>query len=165
MSGWIAVDLDGTLARYDETTNFPAIGPPIPKMVERVKKWLAAGQDVRIFTARVHVSDEPAWTESAASFGHTKESWLNEQYGLIAAWCLEHLGQILTVTCEKDFGMIELWDDRCEQVVPNTGQTVSELLTGRLTKADPSCHACGAPIRLGEPVALFHKDCDPCRLG
>ncbi len=27
--------------------------------------------------------------------------------------------------------------------------------------ADPSCHACGAPVALGEPVALYHARCDP----
>lgn len=60
MSGWIAVDLDGTLAQYDETTGFPEIGPPVPRMVERVKAWLAYGLDVRIFTARIHVDEYAA---------------------------------------------------------------------------------------------------------
>lgn len=132
MSGWIAVDLDGTLAQYDETTNFPEIGPPIPKMVERVKQWLADGRDVRIFTARAHVSDDPAWLESAAALGYNSgKVWLAVQTARIDAWCLEHLGQRLPVTCEKDFQMIELWDDRCEQVIPNTGVTVTEMFTGQ----------------------------------
>lgn len=28
------------------------------------------------------------------------------------------------------------------------------------TLPNPSCHACGAPIALGEPVALYHLTCD-----
>lgn len=146
MTGWIAVDLDGTLAHYTEWPVDGSIGAPIPRMIERVKAWLAEGRDVRIFTARIAPPND------------------GEQLLKIEAWCEEHLGLKLPVTCQKDYGMIELWDDRCEQVIPNTGQTVSELLTGRLTKADPSCHACGAPIKLGEAVALFHRECDPCRL-
>lgn len=28
------------------------------------------------------------------------------------------------------------------------------------TLPNPSCHACGAPIALGEPVAIYHLTCD-----
>jgi hypothetical protein len=108
---WIGVDLDGTLA-VDEGahTALAVIGSPIPAMVERVKKWLAEGRDVRIFTARVYgVRD-----------GITPELIR----GKIEEWCLEHIGQKLPVTCEKDFGMGELWDDRAVQVVKNTGERV-----------------------------------------
>lgn len=106
--GWIGVDLDGTLAEY-HGWNGGEIGPPIPSMVARVLKWHNSGQEVRIFTARV-AGDQ-----------------INEQLPLIEAWCMEHLGRILIVTCEKDFGMIELWDDRCVQVVPNTGERADGL--------------------------------------
>jgi len=51
--GWIGVDLDGTLARHDTTTQFPKIGEPIPKMLERVKQMLNEGYRVKIMTARV----------------------------------------------------------------------------------------------------------------
>lgn len=40
----------------------------------------------------------------------------------IENWCLKHIGKKLPVTNIKDFGMIELWDDRAVQVVPNTGE-------------------------------------------
>ena len=36
-SGWIGVDLDGTLAEYHGWKGSEHIGPPIPLMVERVK--------------------------------------------------------------------------------------------------------------------------------
>lgn len=100
MHGWIAVDLDGTLAHYDGWKGIGHVGEPIAPMLDRVKTWLADGMSVRIFTARavgpdavVHIQD---WTE-------------------------KHTGFRLEVTNVKDFGMIELWDDRAIQVVPNTG--------------------------------------------
>jgi len=40
----------------------------------------------------------------------------------IAAWCKLHIGQVLPLTCTKDYGMIELWDDRAVQVEMNTGR-------------------------------------------
>lgn len=101
-SGWIGVDLDGTLAHY-EGWNGGDIGKPIPAMVARVKAWLAAGISVRIVTARVSVP-------------------LVGTHAAIEAWCVEHIGVALPVTCSKDYAMIELWDDRAVQVIPNTGE-------------------------------------------
>ncbi len=79
-------------------------------MVERVKKWLAAGIEVRIMTARVAPGD--ARTDPA------------RQRREIAAWCKEHLGTYLPITCQKDYSMIALYDDRCVQVEMNTGRLV-----------------------------------------
>jgi hypothetical protein len=98
--GWVGVDLDGTLAEYGGWQGAGVIGRPIIAMQERVRGWIAAGVDVRIFTAR---AGDP--TSASA----------------IRLWCLEHLGRALTVTATKDFQMIELWDDRAVQVIPNTG--------------------------------------------
>lgn len=102
-SGWIAVDLDGTLAEYHGWVSEAHIGAPVPDMLFRVKKWLADGKDVRIFTARVATGNTLA-------------------VAAIEAWCQEHIGRVLPVTCRKDYGMIELWDDRCVQVEANTGR-------------------------------------------
>ena len=107
MAGWIGVDLDGTLAKYGEWMGSDHIGEPVPSMVARVKQWLSEGREVRIFTARVSVVD---------SF--QKPSVRD----LIAEWCEKHIGQRLEITCCKDYGMVELWDDRCVRVVPNTGE-------------------------------------------
>jgi hypothetical protein len=98
--GWIGVDLDGTLAEYGGWSGPASIGKPVPKMLERVKAWLAADIEVRIVTARA---------KDAASIE------------AVQTWCKRHLGQQLQVTREKDFAMIELWDDRAVQVVMNTG--------------------------------------------
>ncbi len=92
------------------------IGAPIPRMVERVKGWLAEGQDVRIFTARISPVGRPAPCDQD----------IVGQLLLIYNWCLANLGKVLPVTYQKDFSMIELWDDRAYRVVPNTGMTPEE---------------------------------------
>lgn len=50
----VAVDLDGTLAEHDPDKPFDPdhIGEPIRSRVEQVKKWVDAGIEVLIFTAR-----------------------------------------------------------------------------------------------------------------
>jgi hypothetical protein len=101
--GWIGVDLDGTLAEYHGFKADHSIGPPVPLMLQRVKQWLAEGKDVRIFTARI---------------AHAEGAYDRK---LIEEWCLTHIGMVLPVTCEKDMRMMELWDDRAVQVIPNTG--------------------------------------------
>ncbi len=103
MSGWIGVDLDGTLAHYDGWRGPDYIGDPIPAMLDRVRAWLAEGKQVKLFTARASV---PAYIPP------------------VAAWLRKHDVGALEITCVKDFAMIELWDDRCVQVIPNTGVPV-----------------------------------------
>jgi hypothetical protein len=107
MKGWIGVDLDGTLAHYDGWMGASHVGAPVPRMLARVKRWLEQGREVRIFTARV--GPQPNGEDLEARVA-------------IDAWCLEHLGRTLEVTAIKDYGMLQLWDDRCVQVIPNTGR-------------------------------------------
>ena len=114
-SGWIGVDLDGTLAHYSGWVSTQHIGAPIPAMVKRVKLWLAQGRTVKIFTARMHGHGAPL-------IGGGTEDALTP----IQAWCREHIGQELEVTNMKDFGMIELYDDRCVQVEANTGRLIED---------------------------------------
>jgi hypothetical protein len=111
-NGWIGVDLDGTLAIYNGWRGPDVIGEPIPDMVERVKGWLAEGRAVRILTARVWAPNDDADRQRDAALALL----------CIQSWCSQHLGQVLPVTCVKDYGMIELWDDRAVQVIPNTGE-------------------------------------------
>jgi len=118
-SGWIGVDLDGTLAHYEKWVGPEHIGEPIPAMVGRVKRWLAEGRDVRIFTARVS-HDGSALRLNEALIAR----------GAVERWCREHLGQVLLVTCTKDYAMLELWDDRAVQVRLNTGEPVGESTRG-----------------------------------
>lgn len=112
-AGWIGVDLDGTLAEYDGWRGVHHIGAPIPAMVERVKRWLSEGREVKIVTARV---SHPADFRAAQL--------------AIQIWLVEHVGEVLEVTCRKDFGMDELWDDRAVAVEPNSGRQLSPSRRG-----------------------------------
>ncbi|MDG4856420.1 hypothetical protein [Mesorhizobium sp. WSM4982] len=107
-SGWIGVDLDGTLAAYDGWKGLTHIGKPVPAMVERIKLWLAEGWEVRIFTARVSDGQDAL---EVRLFRDTLKRWLLS-VGLPP----------LEVTNVKDFHMVELWDDRAVTVEPNTGR-------------------------------------------
>lgn len=109
------MDLDGTLAHYDGWVGVDHIGEPIPLMVERVKSWLAQGRKVKIFTARMHGHGKPL-------IGKPGE--VEDVLTPIQNWCEKHIGQKLEVTNVKDFGMVELWDDRAIQVITNTGNAV-----------------------------------------
>lgn len=118
---WIGVDFDGTLS-----ANEPGIdhedahtGVPIPAMVERVKKYLEAGFEVRILTARVA---GPRGCVTAEG-----------QRQLVEDWCEKHVGQRLAVTCMKDYNMLVLLDDRAIGVEKNTGR-LAEDLNGRLPR-------------------------------
>lgn len=110
--GWIGVDLDGTIAHYVKWGSLLSIGEPVWPMVERVKQWLREGMEVRIMTARI----APPYSE-----GLTRE----DVEHAIQVWTMQHVGKCLPVTCQKDLQMIELWDDRCVQVEPNTGEPVT----------------------------------------
>jgi len=113
--GWIGVDLDGTLAQYEGWKGADHIGEPVPAMVERVQRWLADGYHVRVFTARVS-------TPNALEREEVERA--------IFEWTKEHIGTPLVATCIKDYAMIELWDDRCVQVLPNTGEPVGDSTRG-----------------------------------
>lgn len=107
--GWIGVDLDSTLA-MDPNPGGELIGPPIDRMVLRVKHWITKGITVKICTAR------------AAKSSHYNERDRAIEMKAIEDWCLLHIGVVLPITNEKDYQMIELWDDRAVQVIPNTGK-------------------------------------------
>ena len=123
--GWVGVDLDGTLAEYHGWVNTFHIGEPIPSMVERVKKWISDGIEVRIFTARIDGGG------AASKMGVDPD--VVKKYEDVAAitemiqnWTESHIGVRLPVTCKKDYAMIVLYDDRCIQVEKNTGRIIGE---------------------------------------
>lgn len=123
MSGWIGVDLDGTLAKYGGW-NGGAIGEPVENMVSRVKEWIEEGQEVRIFTARVAASGLVNGQGVADDNGFAEA-----QRQLIGDWCEKHIGKRLAVTATKDLGMVELWDDRAVTVEENTGRILGMALS------------------------------------
>lgn len=102
---WIAVDFDGTLTD-ESVASYPQVGPPVWSMVNRVKAWLAAGRNVKIFTARL------AQNTVAEEL---------EQVRLIDDFCdsvgLPHL----PITNRKDQHCVQLWDNRAVSVESNTG--------------------------------------------
>lgn len=115
--GWIGVDLDGTLAKYSGWTGDPFdIGEPIPKMVRRVKDWLANGQQVWIVTARINFE--------AATGEEADPQFQSDMLDNIQRWVINAVGRPLPITYKKNRSMIELWDDRVVQVIPNTGERV-----------------------------------------
>ena len=119
MSGWIGVDLDGTLAEYGGWKGPGHIGAPIAAMVNRVKRWVSEGREVRIFTARVDGGGV------ALSMGDPNGEQCRDVDNVrahIEAWCKEHIGVVLPITNVKDYGMIALWDDRAVHVKTNTGE-------------------------------------------
>lgn len=141
--GWIGVDLDGTLAYYDHWRGIEHIGEPILPMLERVRRWVwDEGKDVRIFTARVDGGEVAIAAGDSNGEAHRN---VDAVRGHIEAWCFNHIGKILPVTCKKDYGMIELWDDRAIQVIPNTGRTIADelesersALAGKVAAPQPS---------------------------
>lgn len=104
-SPWIGVDLDGTLAHEVGTNGLDEIGSPIKPMLNRVKKWIAEGKTVKIFTARASSS---------------------RQIAAVKKWLARHELPDLEVTNAKDLRMVELWDDRCVQVSTNLGEPVNK---------------------------------------
>ena len=118
-SPWIGVDLDGTLAHDVGTNGLDEIGSPIKPMFNRVKKWIAEGKTVKIFTAR---ASSP------------------RQIAAVKKWLTRHGLPDLEVTNTKDLRMIELWDDRCVQVSTNLGEPVNKesetINKPRPTRAD-----------------------------
>lgn len=102
---WIGVDLDGTLAYYDEWRGIEYIGAPIWPMVGRIYEWLNEGKTVKIFTARcANDGAVPYITKWLSKIG---------------------LGE-LEVTNIKDYGLTVLYDDRARQVEFNTGRLLVE---------------------------------------
>lgn len=113
-----AVDLDATLAQYTDWEGAEKIGSPVEEMVKKVKGWRARGEEVFIFTARVNPGDD--------TFEEGMEATLS--YLSIAAWCKQHLGEILPITHEKSKRFTMIHDDRADQIIPNTGVSVTELM-------------------------------------
>jgi len=107
IAAWVGVDLDGTLARYDNYISHDTIGEPIALMADRVRDWIDHGVNVKIFTARVAEPDPRRKLEIITAIDN---------------WCMDVFGKTLPITCIKDYGCIQIWDDRAIQIIPNTGR-------------------------------------------
>ena len=118
---WIGVDFDKTLATEVEFTGPDSLGDPIEPMVDRVKQWLADGEDVRIFTGRV--GPHPSYYKDGRPID---PDFARKARAAIEAWCLRVFGRVLPITNQKDFGMKALYDDKAVQVEPNTGRIIGD---------------------------------------
>ncbi len=98
---WFGVDLDGTLAVWNETSTLNSIGAPIPAMIDMVRRMVDNDIRVKIFTAR---ACDPA------------------QIPKIRAWMAQNGLPDLEITNVKDFYMERLYDDRAIRVERNTGR-------------------------------------------
>lgn len=154
--GWIGVDLDGTLAHYDGWKGPEHIGEPVPEMVRKVKLWLAEGKDVRIFTARVSKRLE---LDDRSSTEELREADRIEV--MIGDWSEKHVGVRLPVTCSKDYGMIELYDDRCVYVFQNEGTTHKEHQGFMQSAFLDVATALGVTIRTGDNFKAVADACIP----
>lgn len=119
--GYILVDFDRTLAHYESwEKNGHALGTPVPATLERVRRWLIDGVEVRIFTAR------------ASGTNPRREADIDA----IEAWCMEEIGECLEVTCEKDFDCMAIIDDLAITIEPNTGAALVDFSLDPLTPAE-----------------------------
>lgn len=136
--GWYGFDLDGTLAKYDKWEGIDHIGEPIVPMVKLIRKMHEEGRVVKILTARVSPRPVPETKPNPYMEGNwciqepdvqtwaLKDAWTAKEF--IQEWCYRHLGFIPEITHEKDHLMLELYDDRVKQVVPNTGALVEDIV-------------------------------------
>jgi hypothetical protein len=134
--GWYGFDLDGTLAKYDKWEGIDHIGEPIVPMVKLIKQLHNDGKIVKILTARVAPRPGPDTKPNPYMEGNwciqepdvqtwaLYSVWTAKEF--IQEWCYRHLGFIPEITHEKDHLMLELYDDRVKQVVPNTGVLVED---------------------------------------
>lgn len=111
---WIGFDLDGTLALAHKWLGHQHIGPPIPNIVRELRVWREMGRNVKIFTARVARHNASLYN-------------MDEAIAAIEAWSLEHLGEVLPITAEKDFDLELFYDDRAVALVSNTGLGLTDL--------------------------------------
>ncbi len=103
---WVGVDLDGTLAVWDNKSTLDRIGPPVPAMLTFVQRMVDNGIRVKIFTAR------------AGEVSHVPK---------VRTWLEKNNLPPLEITNVKDYGMERLYDDRGIQVEKNTGRIITDF--------------------------------------
>jgi hypothetical protein len=106
-----AVDWDGTLVHYDGYKGPLRYGPPIHRMVKRVRAWLDEGHNVIIFTSRVSAEH---------SFDKIYQETIMIKHELILMGLPP-----LEITANKFTYISEFWDDRAIGVKRNEGSLLS----------------------------------------
>ena len=144
--GWYGFDLDGTLAKYDGWKGIDHIGEPVRPMVELIKRMHDEGKVVKIMTARVAPKEKPEtkpnpyregnWCIESPDFQTwaLKGEWTPLEF--IQEWCYRILGFIPEIVYQKDHLMLELYDDRVKQVVPNEGWLVEDIAMSKRQRTE-----------------------------
>lgn len=135
--GWYGFDLDGTLAKYDGWKGIDHIGEPVILMVKLIRQMHDEGKVVKIMTARVAPKEKPETKPNPYRTGNwciqepdvqtwaLKDEWTPLEF--IQEWCYRILGFVPEIVYQKDHLMLELYDDRVKQVVPNEGWLVEDI--------------------------------------
>lgn len=155
--GWYGFDLDGTLAKYDGWKGIDHIGEPVKPMVDLIKRMHDEGKVVKIMTARVSPRLCGETHAQGCRCGHCEEEAskppvLQEQYlvkldengvsvkrtasDYIREWCQKNLGFVPEIVYQKDHLMLELYDDRVKQVVPNEGWLVEDIAMSKRQRTE-----------------------------
>ena len=143
---WYGFDLDGTLAVYDGWKGIEHIGEPIRPMVELIKQMHDEGKVVKIMTARVAPKEKPETKPNPYRTGNwciqepdvqtwaLKGEWTPLEF--IQEWCYRVLGFVPEIVYQKDHLMLELYDDRVKQVVPNEGWLVEDIAMSKRQRTE-----------------------------
>lgn len=144
--GWYGFDLDGTLAKYDGWKGIDHIGDPVVPMVKLIRQMHDEGKVVKIMTARVAPKENPETKPNPYRTGNwciqepdvqtwaLKDEWTPLEF--IQEWCYLTLGFVPEVVYQKDHLMLELYDDRVKQVVPNEGWLVEDIAKLKRQRAE-----------------------------
>lgn len=144
--GWYGFDLDGTLAKYNGWKGIDHIGDPVEPMVELMKRMHDEGKVVKIMTARVAPKENPETKPNPYRTGNwcvpepdvqtwaLKDEWTPLEF--IQEWCYRTLGFVPEVVYQKDHLMLELYDDRVKQVVPNEGWLVEDIARSKRQRTE-----------------------------
>jgi len=107
---WIGVDYDGTMVTHPSFVDpNDHGGKVVPKMRDRVVRWCMQGRRVKIMTARAANTNPNREQDIAPIRQHLKDNYPEVCHNL-------------EITAEKDYGMIELWDDRAIGIIRDTGE-------------------------------------------
>jgi len=144
--GWYGFDLDGTLAKYDGWKGIDHIGEPVKPMVDLMKRMHDEGKVVKIMTARVAPKEKPEtkpnpykegdWCIESPDFQPwaLRNEWTPREF--IQEWCHRILGFVPEIVYQKDPLMLELYDDRVKQVVPNEGWLVEDIAMSKRQRTE-----------------------------
>ena len=113
---WWGFDVDKTAFVDEGGTRGGVIGEPIMPIIRRIKHFLRTGRKVNIVTARVHPS-EPDREEQVLTVSRALDAVLGPE-----------MASKIGIRSDKDRHMIDLYDDRAMQVIPNKGILVREEL-------------------------------------